>query len=138
VHNEGGNEHRVFEVVKRAITQTGGVLISSDSCTKQLFKDPFPSHDLDNQDASQFTKRLMEGEEDISLPDAKFQIDVTEPKLESLVSGVVTILEFITTIFLVDLLSNLCLTINGRGRLAAGEGDFVCSNLAWQFWFVVI
>jgi hypothetical protein len=85
VHNEGGNEHRVFEVVKRAITQTGGVLISSDSCTKQLFKDPFPSHDLDNQDASQFTK--MEGEE------ADAQIDVTEPKLESLVSGV-TILDY--------------------------------------------
>lgn len=95
VHVEGGDEHRVFEVVKRAMTQTGGVLTSSDSCTKQLLKDPFPSHDLDNQDASQFTKRSMEEEEDISLPDAKFQIDVTEPKLESLVSGVVTILEFI-------------------------------------------
>ena len=27
VHIEGGDEHRVFEVVKRAMTQTGGVLI---------------------------------------------------------------------------------------------------------------
>jgi hypothetical protein len=41
VHIEGGDEHRVFEVVKRAMTQTGGVLISStlvlSSCSKTLF-----------------------------------------------------------------------------------------------------
>lgn len=95
VHVEGGDAHRVLEVVKRAMTQTGGVLTSSDSSTKQLLKDPLPSHDLDNQYASQFTERSMEEEEDISPSDAKFQIDVTEPKLESLVSGVVTLLEFI-------------------------------------------
>ena len=37
----------------------------------------------------------MEEEEDISLSDAKFQIDVTKPKMGSLVFGVVTLLEFI-------------------------------------------
>ena len=37
----------------------------------------------------------MEEEEDISLSDAKFQIDVTKPKLESLASGVVALLEFV-------------------------------------------
>ena len=94
-HVEGGDAHRVLEVVKCAMTQTGGVLTTSDSSTKQLLKDPFPSHDLDHQLASQFTERSMEEEEDISLYDAKFQIDVTEPKLESLVFGVVTLLEFI-------------------------------------------
>lgn len=94
VHVEGGDAHKVMEVVKRAMTQTGGVLTGSDSCTKQLLKNPLPSHDLDNQDASQFTKRSIEEEEDISLSDAKFQIDVADPKLESLVSGVVTLLEY--------------------------------------------
>ena len=37
----------------------------------------------------------MEEEEDISLSNAKFQIDVIDPKLESLVFGVFTLLEFI-------------------------------------------
>lgn len=94
-HVEGGDAHRVLEVVKCVMTQSGGVLTTSDSSTKQLLKDPLPSHDLDHQLASQFTERSMEEEEGISLSDAKFQIDVTEAKLESLVSGVVTLLEFI-------------------------------------------
>lgn len=94
VHVEGGDAHKVLEVVKRAMTQTGGILTGADSCTKQLPKNPLPSHDLDNQDASQSTKRSIEEEEDISLSDAKFQIDVADPKLESLVSEVVTLLEF--------------------------------------------
>ena len=77
------------------MTQTGGVLTTSNTSTKQLLKDPFPSHGLDHQLASQFTKRSMEEEEDISLFDAKLQIDVAKTKLGSLVYGVVTLLEFI-------------------------------------------
>ena len=77
------------------MTQIGGLLTNSYFSIEQLLKDFFPSHDLDHQLASQFTERSMEEEEDISLSDAKFKIDVTKPKTESLVSRVVTLLEFI-------------------------------------------
>ena len=66
-HVDGGDAHRVLEVVKCAMTQIGGVLTRSDSYTKKQHKYPFPSHDLDHQLASQFIEISMEEEEDMCL-----------------------------------------------------------------------
>ncbi|XP_057819794.1 filament-like plant protein 4 [Cryptomeria japonica] len=92
---EGGDVQKVLQDVQCAMAEEVEALSTSHACDRKLPKQPVPSHDFDNQvNAFQFTKSLTE-EGAISPSDTTVDIDVTDPKLESTVCRVVTLVESI-------------------------------------------
>ncbi|KAH9307592.1 hypothetical protein KI387_035503, partial [Taxus chinensis] len=93
---EGGDVQKVLQDVQCAMAEESEALSISHACKRKLLEQPLPSHDLDNQELPfQFTKSLTADEEGISLSDTKVGIDVTNPKLESTICRIVTLVESI-------------------------------------------